>query len=118
MSARRKPWRAKCPTWLNTTSSPNCARWDILRARACKMSHLAQHDFLTELPNRILLNDRLTQAIAMAERHHKKLAVLFVDVDLFKTINDSLGHAIGDAVLQSIAKRLRENLRNTDTVSR
>ena len=88
------------------------------QALARKMSHLAQHDFLTELPNRMLLNDRLTQAIAMAERHHKKLAVLFVDVDLFKTINDSLGHAIGDAVLQSIAKRLRQALRHTDTVSR
>ena len=54
------------------------------QALARKMAHLAQHDFLTELPNRMLLNDRLTQAIAMAERHHKKLAVLFVDLDRFK----------------------------------
>jgi len=88
------------------------------QALARKMSHLAQHDFLTELPNRMLLNDRLSQAIAMAERHRKKLAVLFVDLDLFKPINDSLGHTIGDAILQSVAKRLREALRHTDTVSR
>ena len=83
-----------------------------------KLKHVAQHDVLTGLPNRLLLNDRLTQAIAMAERHHKKLVVLFVDLDLFKPINDSLGHAVGDAMLQSIAKRLRETLRHTDTVSR
>lgn len=88
------------------------------QALARKMAHVAQHDFLTELPNRMLLNDRLTQAVAMAERHHTKLAVLFVDLDLFKTINDSLGHTIGDQVLQSIAKRLHETLRHTDTVSR
>jgi diguanylate cyclase (GGDEF)-like protein/PAS domain S-box-containing protein len=88
------------------------------QALARKMAHLAQHDLLTELPNRMLLNDRLIQAIGMAQRHRKKLAVLFVDLDRFKPVNDSLGHAIGDAVLQSTAKRLRENLRHTDTVSR
>jgi diguanylate cyclase (GGDEF)-like protein/PAS domain S-box-containing protein len=88
------------------------------QALARKMAHLAQHDFLTELPNRMLLNDRLTQAIGMAQRHHKKLAVLFVDLERFKPINDSLGHTVGDALLQSVAKRLRETLRHTDTVSR
>jgi len=66
------------------------------------MSYLAQHDFLTELPNRLLLNDRLTQAIACAQRHRTSLAVLFLDVDHFKHVNDSLGHAIGDQLLQSI----------------
>jgi diguanylate cyclase (GGDEF)-like protein/PAS domain S-box-containing protein len=79
-------------------------------ALAHKMSQLAQHDFLTELPNRLLLNDRLSQAIRMDERHRKKLAVLFVDLDQFKSINDSLGHAIGDALLQAVAKHLRETI--------
>jgi predicted signal transduction protein with EAL and GGDEF domain len=72
---------------------------DVGRAQALahKMFHLALHDSLTELPNRVLLNDRLIQAVRMGERHHKKLAVLFVDLDHFKPINDSLGHATGDA---------------------
>jgi diguanylate cyclase (GGDEF)-like protein/PAS domain S-box-containing protein len=88
------------------------------QALAHKMSHLAQHDFLTGLPNRVLLDDRLRQAIRMEERHHKVLAVLFVDLDNFKPINDSLGHAIGDALLQAVASRLLKSLRDMDTVSR
>jgi diguanylate cyclase (GGDEF)-like protein/PAS domain S-box-containing protein len=93
---------------------------DVGRAHALahRMFHLALHDSLTELPNRVLLNDRLKQAVRMDERHHKKLAVLFVDLDHFKPINDSLGHATGDALLKSVAKRLREALREVDTVSR
>lgn len=93
---------------------------DVGRARALahKMFHLALHDSLTELPNRVLLNDRLHQAVRMGERHHKKLAVLFVDLDHFKSINDSLGHAAGDALLKSAATRMRETLRDMDTVSR
>ena len=90
----------------------------VARAMSLRMSYLAQHDFLTELPNRMLLNDRLTQAIASAHRHRKSLAVLFLDVDHFKHINDSLGHAIGDQVLQSIAQRLVACVRRSDTVSR
>jgi diguanylate cyclase (GGDEF)-like protein/PAS domain S-box-containing protein len=90
----------------------------IARAMSLKMSYLAQHDFLTGLPNRMLLNDRLTQAIAAARRHHTSLAVLFVDVDHFKHINDSLGHTIGDELLKSIARRLVACVRTTDTVSR
>jgi diguanylate cyclase (GGDEF)-like protein/PAS domain S-box-containing protein len=90
----------------------------VARAMSLKMSYLAQHDFLTELPNRMLLNDRLTQAIASAHRHKNLLAVLFLDVDHFKHINDSLGHAIGDQLLQSIARRLVACVRESDTVSR
>jgi diguanylate cyclase (GGDEF)-like protein len=82
------------------------------------LSHLAGHDPLTDLPNRLLLNDRLTSAIALAERHHTPLAVLFLDVDGFKTVNDSLGHAAGDAILRSIAARLGAAIRRSDTVSR
>jgi len=90
----------------------------VARAMSLRMSYLAQHDFLTELPNRMLLNDRLTQAIASAHRHRTSLAVLFVDVDNFKHINDTQGHAIGDQLLKSIAQRLVACVRHSDTVSR
>src|SRR5580658_8481816 len=88
------------------------------RAMALEMTHSAQHDFLTGMPNRMLLNDRVNQAIAWAQRHAKKVAVLFLDLDGFKHINDSLGHATGDKLLQSVAKRLVECVRGSDTVSR
>ncbi len=88
------------------------------RAKSLEMSHLAQHDPLTDLPNRVLFNDRLTQAIALADRQGKQLAVLFVDLDHFKKINDSLGHDVGDKLLQSVAGRLIACVRRSDTVSR
>jgi len=88
------------------------------RAMALEMAHSAQHDFLTGLPNRMLLNDRVNQAITAAPRHGKKVAILFLDLDGFKHINDSLGHGIGDKLLQSIAKRLVDCVRASDTVSR
>lgn len=83
-----------------------------------QMVHLAQHDALTDLPNRLLLNDRLAQAIALARRHGKQLAVMFLDLDRFKLINDSLGHTVGDQLLKSVAKRLTAGVRNSDTVCR
>ena len=83
-----------------------------------EMTHLAQHDALTGLPNRILLNDRLAQAIALARRQSKQFAVMFLDLDRFKDINDSLGHAVGDQLLQSVAKRLVAEVRSSDTVCR
>jgi diguanylate cyclase (GGDEF)-like protein/PAS domain S-box-containing protein len=93
---------------------------DVSAARAVslEMSHLAQHDVLTDLPNRVLFNDRLTQAISLAERQGKQLAVMFVDLDHFKKINDSLGHNVGDKLLQSIAGRLLACVRRVDTVCR
>jgi diguanylate cyclase (GGDEF)-like protein/PAS domain S-box-containing protein len=83
-----------------------------------KMSHLAQHDYLTDLPNRLLLNDRLSQAICTARREQQKVAVLFLDVDRFKHVNESVGHPVGDKLLLSIASRLTAGVRKSDTVSR
>jgi diguanylate cyclase (GGDEF)-like protein/PAS domain S-box-containing protein len=93
---------------------------DVTAARAMsrRMSHLAQHDSLTDLPNRTMLNDRLIQAMAMAQRHGKKLAVLNLDIDRFKHVNDTAGHTAGDGLLQSISKRLLACVRHSDTVSR
>jgi diguanylate cyclase (GGDEF)-like protein/PAS domain S-box-containing protein len=88
------------------------------RALSLRMSHLAQHDVLTGLPNRMLLTDRLDRAIAAARRHGVSLAVLFLDLDGFKHINDSLGHSTGDRVLQAVARRLEAGVRRSDTVSR
>jgi diguanylate cyclase (GGDEF)-like protein/PAS domain S-box-containing protein len=90
----------------------------VAREMARQMAHSAEHDFLTGLPNRMLLNDRVSQAITMAPRHGKRVAVLFLDLDGFKHINDSLGHPTGDKLLQSIAKRLVACVRGSDTVSR
>ncbi len=88
------------------------------RAMASKLVHQATHDFLTGLPNRAQLTDRLAQAIGLAKRHGKQVALLFLDLDAFKAINDSLGHAIGDQLLQSVAERLLVHVRSTDMVCR
>jgi diguanylate cyclase (GGDEF)-like protein/PAS domain S-box-containing protein len=88
------------------------------QALSRRMAYLAQHDGLTNLPNRTLLNDRLDQAISLADRHGGQLALLYLDLDRFKHVNDSLGHAIGDRLLQSVGERLTHCVRRTDTVSR
>jgi diguanylate cyclase (GGDEF)-like protein/PAS domain S-box-containing protein len=87
-------------------------------ALTSKMRHLAQHDFLTSLPNRVLLIDRITRAIASAKRSNTNPVLLFLDLDKFKHVNDSLGHAVGDQLLQAVAGRLVHCVRTSDTVSR
>ncbi|PYU64725.1 MAG: two-component system response regulator, partial [Acidobacteria bacterium] len=88
------------------------------RAMSVQMTHSAQHDPVTNLPNRLLLTDRITQAIAWSRRQNRPIAVIFLDLDHFKYINDSLGHAVGDKLLQSVSRRLLANVRGSDTVSR
>jgi diguanylate cyclase (GGDEF)-like protein/PAS domain S-box-containing protein len=88
------------------------------RARSEQIAHLAEHDSLTGLPNRLLFCDRVGQAVSLARRHRGQAAVLFLDLDGFKQINDSLGHAAGDKLLRSVAKRLLACVRDPDTVSR
>ena len=82
------------------------------------MRNMAYHDALTGLPNRILLNDRLEMALLQAQRNNGLIALLYIDFDHFKQINDGLGHDVGDELLQSVGNRLKECLRQQDTVAR
>jgi diguanylate cyclase len=91
---------------------------DAADLATAQMTHMAEHDILTGLPNRMLLTDRLSQAIMLARRHGKKVALMYLDLDHFKNINDSLGHGVGDLLLQSAANRLQACIRHSDTVSR
>lgn len=93
---------------------------DISERKAAeeRIRYLAEHDALTGLPNRVLLHDRLAQALLAAQREHRRLALLFVDLDRFKNINDSLGHHVGDQLLRAVAERIVQCVRASDTVSR
>jgi two-component system CheB/CheR fusion protein len=97
-----------------------CLSQDITQRRETdeRVRFIAHHDALTGLPNRTLLRDRLQQAINGGRRHKSRVAVLFIDLDHFKTVNDSLGHQIGDQLLQGVANRLRTCTRDTDTLCR
>ncbi|WP_416139633.1 diguanylate cyclase domain-containing protein [Halomonas sp. HK25] len=83
-----------------------------------RMAYLAQHDALTGLPNRALMTERLSRAIGLARRNRLMVALLYLDLDAFKPINDKLGHAVGDSLLQAVASRLRDCMRDIDTVCR
>ena len=117
------------PCWFTVSTVKNgqgettnhvCLFSDIspLQKSQARNEYLATHDAMTGLPNRSLFIDRLTVAIANAERSQQRLAVLFADLDNFKTINDTLGHDVGDQVIRAVAERMRECLRIGDTVSR
>ncbi|MES1255681.1 MAG: diguanylate cyclase, partial [Acidobacteriota bacterium] len=88
------------------------------RALSLQMAHLASHDPLTDLPNRLLLSDRLGRSLEMVRRYKRWLAVLFIDIDRFKYINDSLGHLVGDELIRSVAREITKCVRSSDTVSR
>lgn len=100
-----------------TTLQAETLAGEIDQARL-RMAHLAQHDALTNLPNRSLLDERLTQTIALAERQNNRFALLFLDLDRFKHVNDSRGHAVGDRLLESVAKRLCAAVGSSDIVCR
>ncbi|MGH8733897.1 MAG: diguanylate cyclase domain-containing protein, partial [Burkholderiales bacterium] len=100
---------------LERAVAERTAELEEAKARA---QHLADHDALTGLPNRRLLEDRLTQALALSYRNRKNTAVMFVDLDRFKNINDSLGHSVGDQLLKDVAQRLVKQLRVGDTICR
>jgi diguanylate cyclase (GGDEF)-like protein len=85
---------------------------------ADRIAHLAHHDLLTGLPNRALLFDRLRQGLHQSEREQRQMALLFFDLDHFKPVNDQLGHAIGDRLLQELAHRLKDEVRAADTLAR
>ena len=89
-----------------------------LKVKEAFLSHRALHDPLTGLPNRVLLLDRLEAALARIRRHESSLAVLYLDLDRFKTVNDNLGHEVGDRLLQVVGQRLQQTLRPSDSVAR
>lgn len=97
-----------------------CISKEITERKAMeeRLAHMAQHDILTDLPNRALFSDRMHQAVTQARRDKTRLALMFLDLDNFKPINDTFGHHVGDLLLQAVAKRLQGSVRESDTVGR
>jgi diguanylate cyclase (GGDEF)-like protein/PAS domain S-box-containing protein len=128
LSARRTDG-SLCPLWLTASRVHDCdplqpqyvlAFTDLSQFKDSqeRLAHLAHYDTLTDLPNRLFAHQRLTHALERAQRHAESVAVLFLDLDHFKTINDGLGHAVGDELLITVARRLQQRLRNEDTLAR
>ena len=119
--ARRNTFDPATIQWVETLARHVSIILSLAAVRketAARIFHLTHHDSLTDLPNRILFTDRLKQALARAKRYGRGVGVLFVDLDRFKSINDSLGHETGDAVLKIVAERLVRCVRSTDTIAR
>ncbi|MDE2052823.1 MAG: diguanylate cyclase, partial [Gammaproteobacteria bacterium] len=116
--ARKWQYERALRAQVETLENVVAARTEKLEAANRQLRHLATHDALTGLPNRVLLDDRLAQAMAHANRDGQPFAVLVVDLDRFKLINDSLGHRAGDAVLDEVSRRLSSVVRDIDTVAR
>jgi diguanylate cyclase (GGDEF)-like protein/PAS domain S-box-containing protein len=127
----KESWPDGHETWVVTTKVPLKDRTGKIvgtmgishdnterKEAEVRTRYLALHDPLTDLPNRILLEDRLSQAIALASRDRQHIAILILDLDRFKNVNDSLGHYMGDRVLNAASKRLKNSLRESDTVAR
>jgi diguanylate cyclase (GGDEF)-like protein len=119
-SALARKWQHERALLLQVETLENvvAARTENLEAANRQLRHLATHDALTGLPNRVLLDDRLAQAMAHANREGQPFALLVVDLDRFKLINDSLGHRTGDVVLDEVSRRLSSVVRDIDTVAR
>ncbi len=103
-------------SWMDITDR-KFAELELL-AQKDHLKYISEHDFLTGLPNRIVFQDRLKQAVARANRGGKQVALLFLDLDLFKKVNDTLGHHVGYQLLREVAKRLQARLRAMDTIAR
>lgn len=103
-------------TWYYHSKLIRKMSW--LREDLAQMKFRATHDPLTNLPNRVLFQDRLFQALAGAQRHKQQLALLYIDLDNMKEVNDTLGHAMGDNLLKEVAQNLRASVRDSDTIAR
>ena len=106
------------PKEISEVASQFNTMLDVRKDAEDRLSYLAQYDVLTRLPNRILFRERLEQAIGRAQRNNTLVALMFLDLDRFKEVNDTLGHPIGDRVLQRVSERLTKHLRHVDTIAR